>query len=170
MMNQEPEKFSPDDPRLTAYALGELDGAERAAVEAALRDDAALRAVVEEIRATVAQLEGALATETLPAVPDIDEHAELLGVLRQLAGSAAATLMGAWMGRMPGAPEQATQGWIAVALMLVEVQHRQPVLVAALPPIEPVDAEQCRGQVAAEPQGLATERHRLAASYRWRSG
>ncbi len=35
-----------------------------------------------------------------------------------LAGSAAATLMGAWMGRMPGAPEQATQGWIAVALML----------------------------------------------------
>ena len=35
-----------------------------------------------------------------------------------LAGSAAATLMGAWMGRMAGAPEQATQGWIAVALIL----------------------------------------------------
>lgn len=70
MMNQEPEKFSPDDPRLTAYALGELDGAERAAVEAALREDPALRAVVEEIRATVAQLEGALATEALPAAPE----------------------------------------------------------------------------------------------------
>lgn len=35
-----------------------------------------------------------------------------------LAGSAAATLMGAWMGRMAGAPEQGTQGWIAVALIL----------------------------------------------------
>jgi hypothetical protein len=35
-----------------------------------------------------------------------------------LAGSAAATLMGAWMGRMPGAPEQVMQGWIAVALIL----------------------------------------------------
>ena len=70
-MNQEPEKFSPDDPRLTAYALGELEGAELAAVEAALHEDAALRAAVEEIRATVAQLEGALATEALPAAPEL---------------------------------------------------------------------------------------------------
>ena len=38
-----------------------------------------------------------------------------------LAGSAAATLLGAWMGRMPGAPDQATQGWIAVALILAVV-------------------------------------------------
>ena len=29
--------------------------------------------------------------------------------------------MGAWMGRMPGAPEQATQGWIAAGLILVVV-------------------------------------------------
>jgi Ca-activated chloride channel family protein len=71
MMNQEPEKFSPDDPRLTAYALGELEAAERAAIEAALREDAVLRAAVEDIRATVAQLEGALATEALPAVPEL---------------------------------------------------------------------------------------------------
>ena len=31
-----------------------------------------------------------------------------------LAGSAAATLFGAWMGRMPGAPDQATQAWITI--------------------------------------------------------
>jgi anti-sigma factor RsiW len=67
MKTNEAGQFSPDDPRLTAYALGELEGAELAAVEAALREDAALRATVEEIRATVAQLEGALATEALPA-------------------------------------------------------------------------------------------------------
>jgi hypothetical protein len=34
-----------------------------------------------------------------------------------LAGSAAATLLGAWMGRMPGAPDQATQAWIASGLI-----------------------------------------------------
>jgi hypothetical protein len=38
-----------------------------------------------------------------------------------LAGSAAATLLGAWMGRMPGAPDQATQAWVATALMLAAV-------------------------------------------------
>ena len=35
-----------------------------------------------------------------------------------LAGSAAATLFGAWMGRMPGAPDQGTQAWIATGLIL----------------------------------------------------
>ena len=38
-----------------------------------------------------------------------------------LAGSAAATLFGAWMGRMPGAPDQATQSWIATGLILFVV-------------------------------------------------
>ena len=38
-----------------------------------------------------------------------------------LAGSAAATLLGAWMGRMPGAPDQATQAWVATGLMVFVV-------------------------------------------------
>lgn len=54
-------RLTPDDPRLTAYALGELSGDERATVEAALRQDPALRAAVEEIRALAGQIEGALA-------------------------------------------------------------------------------------------------------------
>lgn len=65
-MNTQP--FSPDDPQLTAYALGELDEAERAAVEARLRDDPAARAAVSAIRATARQLETALADELLPEV------------------------------------------------------------------------------------------------------
>lgn len=55
----------PDDPKLTAYALGELEGDKRAAVEAALSHDPRARAIVEEIRATAAQLTTALAEETL---------------------------------------------------------------------------------------------------------
>lgn len=62
-------QFSPDDPKLTAYALGELEDPERAAVEVALRDDPAARAVVDEIRAFTAQLASALATEPAPAAP-----------------------------------------------------------------------------------------------------
>ena len=62
-------KFSPDDPRLTAYALGELEGGERAAVEAALRDDPAVQAAVDEIRATAALLSAALAEEAAADSP-----------------------------------------------------------------------------------------------------
>ena len=59
-------KLSPGDPRLTAYALGELGGDERAAVEAALRHDPALRAAVEEIRALAGQIEAAFAGVAVP--------------------------------------------------------------------------------------------------------
>jgi hypothetical protein len=38
-----------------------------------------------------------------------------------LAGSAAATLLGAWMGRMPGAPDQAVQAWITTGLIIAVV-------------------------------------------------
>ena len=31
---------------------------------------------------------------------------------------AAATLLGAWMGRMPGAPDQAIQAWVATGLII----------------------------------------------------
>ena len=52
-----------DDPRLTAYALGELEGEERAQVEAAVRRDPALRSAVDAIRATARSIETALAAE-----------------------------------------------------------------------------------------------------------
>ena len=54
-----------DDPQLTAYALGELEGDERAAVEARVRSDAQARAWVEEIRAAAVALENALSGEVV---------------------------------------------------------------------------------------------------------
>jgi len=59
-------KLSPDDPKLTAYALGELDAAERAAIEAVLADSPEARAVVEEIRAAAERLTSELAAEPYP--------------------------------------------------------------------------------------------------------
>ena len=54
-------RISKDDPRVTAYALGELEGDELALVAAAVQADAELQAVVAEIRATAGALEQALA-------------------------------------------------------------------------------------------------------------
>jgi Ca-activated chloride channel family protein len=60
-MNQ--ETISPDDPRLTLYALGEMEAPERAGFERLLEQDAAARQVVAEIRAMAATVTAALEHE-----------------------------------------------------------------------------------------------------------
>ncbi len=57
-MNQNP--ISPDDPRLTLFALGEMEPSEQANFEKLLEQDAAARAVVAESRATAATVASAL--------------------------------------------------------------------------------------------------------------
>ncbi len=57
------------DARLTAYALGELEGEERRQVEALIARDPAARAEVEAIRASAAELEVAFAAEAHAAPP-----------------------------------------------------------------------------------------------------
>ena len=55
--------FQPDDPRLTAYALGELGPTERAQVEAMLVDSAEARTALEEVRETIGLLSRKLTLE-----------------------------------------------------------------------------------------------------------
>ncbi|MFQ5734732.1 MAG: von Willebrand factor type A domain-containing protein, partial [Planctomycetaceae bacterium] len=57
-----------DDPRLTAYVLGELSPGETAEVEALLAESADARAAVEEIRGVSNQLSDRLAAEAAPAL------------------------------------------------------------------------------------------------------
>src|SRR6266550_8241288 len=59
-------KITPDDPRLTPYALDELDGAERKAIEAELEDSDECQREVDEIARTAALLSAELAAEPLP--------------------------------------------------------------------------------------------------------
>ena len=54
-------EFDADDARLSAYVLGELDESERAQIEALLERDPRAAKFVEELRATMAQVERALA-------------------------------------------------------------------------------------------------------------
>ncbi len=63
-MNTQP--LLPNDPLLTAFALGELEGDEHARVEAAVQSDPALQAAVAEIRALASDLTEVLAAEPLP--------------------------------------------------------------------------------------------------------
>ena len=67
-----------DQTRLTAYALDQLEGAERAAVEARLADSDRSHHTVEEIRALAAEVSNAADLEPLPP-----RSPELLAVLEQ---------------------------------------------------------------------------------------
>jgi hypothetical protein len=60
-MNQ--NHMLPEDPKLTAYALGELDAIESAVVADAIRDNASAQAYVAEVRALAGDLQNALAHE-----------------------------------------------------------------------------------------------------------
>ena len=59
--------LTPDDPKLTAYALGALDATERVGIEAALARSPECRRAVAEIQALGAELTTALAADTATA-------------------------------------------------------------------------------------------------------
>ena len=71
--NSEHLPFDPNDPRLTAYVLDELDAHDRAEIDRLIAESADARAAVEEIRETVAALQAAFDAEPIaplePLVP-----------------------------------------------------------------------------------------------------
>ncbi|WP_152050873.1 YfbK domain-containing protein [Tautonia marina] len=60
--------FDPDDPNLTAFALGELDEADRLAVESLLARSPEAARFVDEVRETAAMLSGTLRKEPMPGL------------------------------------------------------------------------------------------------------
>lgn len=81
-----------NDPRLTAYALGELDAAESAAFAAALANEPAAQAEVNDIRRAADDLRLALADEGTPALTEQQREA--------IRGSAARGLADGHFGRL----------------------------------------------------------------------
>jgi len=73
--------ISKNDPRLTAYALGELAGDERTAFEAELRESPEAEREVSEIRALATMLEGELAGGAPLALTDA-ERAKVTGAVK----------------------------------------------------------------------------------------
>ena len=68
--------LTPDDPRLTAYLLGELPPAEAAAVERAIAADPALQLAFGDVKKVASFLEGSLSTAT-PALRPAQREAVL---------------------------------------------------------------------------------------------
>ncbi len=67
-------KILPDDPRITAYALGEIeDTQERQAIEAAIAGSPELQAAVDAIQSMSALLRGGLAAEVLPELSEFEK-------------------------------------------------------------------------------------------------
>jgi Ca-activated chloride channel homolog len=108
--------FDPDDPRLTAYALGELDASEVPAVEAQLARCADSRRAVEEVRVTARLLAESLQAEPSPGLGP-EHHRAIEGRLRRpatgpilltLAGlaAAAAALLALVLPSMRSAPQK----------------------------------------------------------------
>ncbi len=69
--------FNPDDPKYTAYVLGELNDVERAAVDAELHADPRVAALVAEIQTMTQSLAQELRSEALPT-PKKNQREEIL--------------------------------------------------------------------------------------------
>jgi hypothetical protein len=78
-MSTNENRISPDDPRLTAFALGELEGVELAKMEAELRGDPAAQAIVAQIRVAAEQFQAALAGETVEAAASVEGRVQPSG-------------------------------------------------------------------------------------------
>jgi Ca-activated chloride channel family protein len=75
--------ITPDDPKLTAYVLGELDEYERAEVQAQVRQSPELQRAVREIRETAQLLSEEFGRETAPALTDAQREAVELAAAKQ---------------------------------------------------------------------------------------
>jgi Ca-activated chloride channel family protein len=170
-----PTKFSPEDPRLTAYALGELEGDELAAVEAALRDDPAAQATVAEIRATAAHLQTVLATEPIApatAAPRTDPYVPKAKLIRfpqfyYVAGGLAAAAFAVLVAYYGPAHQMEKKRYLEVTLkskaaeagMKKEAERArsaQAPIALAMPTIQDERNEAMAPQLAREPAGAPT--------------
>jgi autotransporter-associated beta strand protein len=88
-----------DDPKLTAYVLGELPPAERAEIEALLQDDIALTAEIEATRSLAAQLRSELQAEE-GAPLSMERRGEVLAAANRPAASGVILPQRVWPQRL----------------------------------------------------------------------
>ena len=94
--------IDPNDPRLTAFVLGELDASEHAIVEAYLTESSDCRQTVDEIRMTTRWLSQQLQEESLAHGHDGHSSTAVAGVINNHAGAAAESVL---------KPDSPRRGW-----------------------------------------------------------
>jgi Ca-activated chloride channel family protein len=108
-------KTQMDDPRLTAYALGELDGDEQREMEAFVASSAEAREAVEDVRRTATLLEGELAKEPAESLSD--------GARQQIKARVLAGRIRRWAGYAAAACVVLLVGWFAASVMGPELSR-----------------------------------------------
>ncbi|MBI2479007.1 MAG: VWA domain-containing protein [Planctomycetia bacterium] len=114
-----------DDPRLTAYVLGELDTTERTEIEAALAASPELQAEVDLIRQTAALFDESLQSEESPALTNeqrdaIERRSSTASV--ELANRATSSKGSFWRRHVVGIMATSIAGLLLVALLLPSFQ------------------------------------------------
>src|SRR5437867_13397472 len=106
--------FNPDDPKWTAYVLGEMEENDRAGVELELESSAKAREFVEELRFTASIMKEGLAAETVVGLTP-----EQQTMVRASAGSRRESRnpFKRWLS-MPATPTVWTAGLVAASLLV----------------------------------------------------
>lgn len=173
-------KFDADDVRLSMYALGELDEAEREAVEALLANDAEARMFVDELRSAANALESGLRSEAKPAL-SAEQRAEVELAARRtarklepipwvryaLAAGVAATFIGgalalwkpwrygATRSRVEGLVAQTTETGARERTTVTESQPGQPDPKDSVTVVDAIEAKQGSAAPGAVPLDVA---------------
>ena len=103
-------RINPNDPKWTAYVLGELDAADQDAVERLLAASAEARALVEELRSTTMALEAACETEPTDALAPAQRAAVRRAADGHLRG---------WWARTPMRPAWSLGAAVAATAIIV---------------------------------------------------
>src|SRR6187401_2064123 len=121
-------RINPNDPKWTAYVLGELDEADRAAVERLLETSAEARALVNELKVAASALDDAFVESGFSRTLQTSESPELLTAAQRAAVRDAADAgRERWFAHVPRLRTRWTLGLgAAAAAVIVAAVVRMP--------------------------------------------
>jgi Ca-activated chloride channel family protein len=127
--------FNPEDPRLTAFVLGEIGDSDRAEIEQLLETSPAAQAAVKEIEETIGVLKEGLASEPAPELTAEQRAAveeQLAGSTVVAAAGTASKRPGARLGKFAGAVASVAVLGIVVTFATPQLQPARDALMAPL--------------------------------------
>ena len=131
--------FNPEDPRLTAFVLGEIDDSDRAEIEQLLETSPEAQAAVKEIEETIGVLKEGLASEPTPELTSEQRatvEEQLVGPTVASAAEAATQRPRARFGKLAGTIASVAALGLVVTLAAPQLQPARDALMAPLSQFE----------------------------------
>jgi len=127
--------FNPEDPRLTAFVLGEIDDSDRAEIEQLLETSPEAQAAVKEIEETIGVLREGLASEPIPELTAEQRAAveeQLAGATIAAAPELAVKRPSARFGKLAGTIASVAALGLVVTLAAPQLQPAREAMMAPL--------------------------------------